>query len=129
MKGKNLKPRILYQQDSFQFDGEIKSFPENQKVREFSTTKPTLQQMAKRTFLGRKHVRRNRPTENNPQTIEKTVIGSYILIITLNANGLKAPTKRQTGHVDESMCVYALPLPTPLCLTHQIVCSYFILLG
>ena len=101
MKGKNLKPRT---QDSFQFDGEVKSSPEKQKVREFSTTKPTVQQMAKGTFLGRKHMRRKRPTENNPQTIKKTVIGSYILIITLNA-----PTKRQTGRVDENMCVCTVP--------------------
>ena len=48
MKGKNLKPRILYPERlSFRFDGEIKSFPDNQKLREFSTTKPALQQMLK----------------------------------------------------------------------------------
>ena len=33
------------QQDSFGFDGEIKSFPDKHKLREFSTTKPALQQM------------------------------------------------------------------------------------
>lgn len=32
---------------SFTFDGEIKSFPKKQKVREFSTTNPALQQMVK----------------------------------------------------------------------------------
>ena len=48
MKGKNLQPRILYPARlSFRFDGEIKSFPDKQKLREFSTTKPTLQQMLK----------------------------------------------------------------------------------
>ena len=48
MKGKNLEPRILYPARlSFRFDGEIKSFPDKQKLREFSTTKPVLQQMLK----------------------------------------------------------------------------------
>ena len=48
MKGKNLQQRILYPARlSFRFDGEIKSFPDKQKLREFSTTKPALQQMPK----------------------------------------------------------------------------------
>ena len=48
MKGKNLQPRLLYwARISFRFDGEIKSFPDKQKLREFSTTKPALQQMLK----------------------------------------------------------------------------------
>ena len=48
MKGKNLPPRILYPaQLLLGFDGESKSFPETQKLRELSTTKPALQQMLK----------------------------------------------------------------------------------
>ena len=48
MKGKNLKPRLLYPaRISFRFDGEIKAFTDKQKLREFSTTKPALQQMLK----------------------------------------------------------------------------------
>ena len=48
MKGKNLQPRLLYPaRISFRFDGEIKTFTDEQKLREFSTTKPTLQQMLK----------------------------------------------------------------------------------
>ena len=48
MKGKNLKPRLLYPaRISFRFNGEIKSFTDKQKLREFSTTKPSLQQMLK----------------------------------------------------------------------------------
>jgi len=44
MKGKKMQPRLLYSAKlSFRFDGEIKSFAENQKLREFSTTKPVLQ--------------------------------------------------------------------------------------
>ena len=48
LKGKNLQPRLLYPaRISFKIDGEIKSFSDKQKLREFSTTKPALQQMLK----------------------------------------------------------------------------------
>ena len=48
MKGKNVQPRLLYPaRISFRFDREIKSFTDKQKLREFSTTKPALQQMLK----------------------------------------------------------------------------------
>ena len=60
---------------------------------------------AKGNSLGRKHKRRKRPTENKPKTVKKMVIGSYISIITLNVNGLNAPTKRQTGWVVENVHV------------------------
>ena len=46
LKGKNLQPRLLYPaRISFKIDGEIKSFSDKQKLREFSTTKPALQQI------------------------------------------------------------------------------------
>ena len=49
MKGKNLQPRILPSaRPSFRFGGEIKSFLNKQKLKEFSTTKPALQQMLKK---------------------------------------------------------------------------------
>ena len=48
MKGKNLHPRLLYPaRISFRFDGEIKTVTVKQKLREFSTTRPALQQMLK----------------------------------------------------------------------------------
>ena len=48
MKEKNLQPRLFYPaRISFRFDGEVKSFSDKQKLREFSTTKPALQQMLK----------------------------------------------------------------------------------
>ena len=51
MKGKNLQPQTLYPERlSFTFDEEIKSFPDKQKLREFSATKPALQQMLKEYF-------------------------------------------------------------------------------
>ena len=48
MKEKNLQPRLLYpSRISFNYEGEIKSFTDKQKLREFSTTKPALQQILK----------------------------------------------------------------------------------
>ena len=48
MKDKNLQPRLLYPaRISFRFDREFKTFTHKQKLREFSTTKPALQQMLK----------------------------------------------------------------------------------
>ena len=48
MKGKNLQLRLLYAaRISFKYEEEIKSFTDKQKLREFSTTKPALQQMLK----------------------------------------------------------------------------------
>ena len=44
----NLQPRLLYPaRISFKYEGEIKSFTDKQKLREFSTTKPALQPMLK----------------------------------------------------------------------------------
>ena len=46
MKGKKLQPRICYAaRFLFRFHGEIKSFTDRQKLIEFSTTKPVLQQI------------------------------------------------------------------------------------
>ena len=46
MKRKKLQPRILDPARLlFRFDGEIKSFPDKQKLRELSNTTPVLQQM------------------------------------------------------------------------------------
>ena len=48
MKGKNLQPRLLYPARlSFRFEGESKTFTDKQKLREFSNTKPALQQIPK----------------------------------------------------------------------------------
>ena len=48
MKGKNLPPRLPYPARLlFRFEGEIKTFTDKQKLREFSNTKPALQQILK----------------------------------------------------------------------------------
>ena len=51
MKGKNLQPKLLYPARlSLRFEGEIKTFTEKLKLREFSNTKPALQQILKELF-------------------------------------------------------------------------------
>ena len=52
MEGKIIQPRILYPARlSFRFDGEIRRFTEKQKLKEFSTTKPAIQEMLKGLLL------------------------------------------------------------------------------
>ena len=112
MKGKNLKPRLLYlARISFRFNGEIKSLTDKQKLREFSTTKPALKTNAEGTSLSGKHEKK-RTYENKPKTIKKMVIGTYISIITLNVNGLNAPTKKH--RLAETRPIYMLSTRDPL---------------
>ena len=48
MKENKLQPRLLYSaRISFKYEGEIKCFTDKQKLREFGTMKPALQQMLK----------------------------------------------------------------------------------
>jgi len=48
MKEKNLQPTLLYPaRISFRYEGEFKSFIDKQKLREFRTTKPAVQQKPK----------------------------------------------------------------------------------
>ena len=70
---------------------------------------------AKGTSVGWKQKRR-KSRQNKPKTIKKMVIGSYILIITLNVNGLNAPTKRHKLAEKMRTCMNALPLTMSLCL-------------
>ena len=44
IRQKNLQPILYPERLLFRFDGKIKSFTDKQKLREFSTTEPTLQQ-------------------------------------------------------------------------------------
>ena len=49
MNRKNMQPRILYPASlSFRIEGEIKVFPNKQKLKEFITTKPALQEILRR---------------------------------------------------------------------------------
>ena len=67
LKGKNLQPRLLYlARISFKIDGEIKSFSDKQKRREFSTTKPALHQMLKGLKWSRNTREGKRSTKSTP---------------------------------------------------------------
>ena len=51
LNGKNMQPRILYPvRLSFILEGEIKSFSDKQKLKEFMNTKPALQETLRRTL-------------------------------------------------------------------------------
>ena len=64
MREKNLQPRILCLATfSFWFDGEIKSFTDKLKLKEFSTTKPALKEML-RNFSKWKRKGHNKKYEN-----------------------------------------------------------------
>ena len=75
MNGKNLQPRILYPARlAFRFYGEFKSFPDRQKLRQFSTTKTSFTTNEKElTSLGRKQKTRKRhPRQKiNPRQLRK----------------------------------------------------------
>ena len=48
---KNMQPRILYPARlSFRIEGEIKSFQDRQKLKEYVTTKPALQEILRGTL-------------------------------------------------------------------------------
>ena len=48
MKSKDLQPRSLYPAKlSFRMGGQIKCFPDNMKLKDFTTTKPLLYEMLK----------------------------------------------------------------------------------
>ena len=47
-----------------------------------------------KNFFRQETKEKEKTYKNKPKTIKKMVIVAYILIITLNVNGLNAPTKR-----------------------------------
>ena len=62
----------------------------------------------KGTNIASKHKRKERPTKKKK---EKMPIGTYVSIITLNVNGLNAPTKRcrLTECIKKTRHIYILP--------------------
>ena len=67
LKGENLQPRLLYStRISFKIEGEIKSFSDNQKLREFSTTNPALQQILNGLIQSRNTRKEKRSTKSTP---------------------------------------------------------------
>ena len=57
-----MQPRILYPvRLSFRIEGEIKSFQDRQKLKEYVTTKPALQEILKGTLQKKEEAQRNNP--------------------------------------------------------------------
>ena len=52
-------------------------------------------------FISSKIQEKKKDLQNQLQTIKKMTVETYISIITLNVNGLNAPTKRQTGWIQK----------------------------
>ena len=71
---------------------EKSSFTDKQKLRKFTTTKLALQQMLRDLHI-QEIQEKEKIYKNKSQTITKMAIGTYISIITLNGNGLNAPTR------------------------------------
>ena len=68
--GKNLQPRLQYlARISFKIYGEIKSFSDKQKLRKFSTTKPTTN--VKGTYIIKKYKIRKNIYKINPKQLIK----------------------------------------------------------
>ena len=61
IKGKNLQPEYTVRLSS-RFDGKIKSFTDKQKLKEFSNTIPTLQEILKE-----RHTKKKRPKLDIPK--------------------------------------------------------------
>ena len=118
MKGKNLQPRIFHPTRlSFRFDGEIKSFPDKQELREISTTKPTLQHMLKENLqVGNKREEKDLQKINPKQFFlngDRININNYFKCKCIKCTNQKS----KIGWADEKTYMHALPLTTSLCLT------------
>ena len=71
---KNIQPRILYPERlSSKIEGEIKSVPDKQKLKEFVTTKPALQEIYGGLSEGRKTERKKkRPKATKTREDQRT---------------------------------------------------------
>ena len=101
LNGKSLWPKVLYPA-KLSLEGEIKSFPDNQKLKWIMTTKPALQEILKGTlgvqrsyqkWQRQEWIREN--LQRHDKTSNKMAVNTYISVPTLNVNGLNAHIKRQ----------------------------------
>ena len=61
LKDKTFQPKILYPvQISFRYDGEIKNFPDKQKLRELITTRLPLQELINKALMPEKKHKKER---------------------------------------------------------------------
>ena len=66
MKSRDLQPRLLYPEKlSFRIEGQIKSFPDKKKLKEFIITKPLLYEVLKGLIKKKKKIK----TVNNKMAI------------------------------------------------------------
>ena len=85
-----LQPRLLYPARLLiKIEGQMKSFPGKRRLKEYTSTKPALQEMLRDCFKERKEKRK---TEEN--RYGKMAMNNYLSIITLCVNGLNDPMKR-----------------------------------
>ena len=121
MRGEHLQPRLLYlARTSFKIDGEIKSFSDKQKLREFSTNNQLYNKCSKDLY-SQGTQEKKKDLQDQPQTVKKMAIGTYISIITLNVNGLNAPTKRhrwRNGYKNKTHIQAVYKKPTSDLRTH-----------
>ena len=91
MRTRGRQPRLLYQARlSVKIEGQIKNFPEKKKSKRMYLHQTSSARDAKGTAL-----RKGRKRERQRNTgREKMAMNNYLLIITLNVNGLNAPIKR-----------------------------------
>ena len=67
----------------------------------------------KGTYIVKKYKKKD--LQNQPQTIKNMAIGTYILIITLNVNGLNVPTKRHKQAATAAAAAKSLQSCMTLC--------------
>lgn len=107
---RNCQARILYPaRSSFTNEGKINNFQDKQKLKEFATTHPALQNMLKdfccteqqrmKVVITKEHEDRKPPNKCTKETQRKQQRylwkkNHYLSIITLNANDLYYPIKR-----------------------------------
>ncbi|KAK1343680.1 hypothetical protein QTO34_014233 [Cnephaeus nilssonii] len=94
MNSKNLQPRLLYPAKlSFRIEGQIKSFTDNKKLKEFITTEPVLYEMLKGILLEEKKKKKIALSPNNHEVHIYKKNGSQLL----KAHELKEHNGHITG--------------------------------
>ena len=74
-------------------EDKIRSFPDKRSLKEYTSTKPALQEMLK-GMLQEKEEKNEREEQSYEES--NSAMHKYLSIITLNVNGLNFPTKRHT---------------------------------
>ncbi|WP_147369864.1 hypothetical protein, partial [Fusobacterium necrophorum] len=79
LKGKNFQPRILYPAKiSFRYEGEIKSFPDKQKLRDFIATRSPLQEILKKALIPEKEKKGEKGHKTESRETDRIRIGQQI---------------------------------------------------